>query len=75
MQKPAYYCDDCREMIGDRKHISLSCGPHSGIAQPPSKKKVCPDRWFMEPDLKGSFLHFHDSLCLERYFDKLIKKA
>ena len=71
MQKTVYYCDQCKKIIGEKKHISLQCqGRFSGIAVPPDTKVTT--NWFVE-ELTRKFVHFCKGECIGKYFDKLIE--
>jgi hypothetical protein len=70
MQKTIYTCDNCEQAIGTKKHISVSFGNHSGVANPPGELS---SGWIVQPSLHGKFLHFCNGNCIGRYFAKLLK--
>ena len=72
MQEVVYRCDHCQQVIGKRKHISLSFGQHSGIAKPPTAKTTY---WEVAQKLQGKFLHFCNGKCIGGYFRNLIIKT
>lgn len=70
MQKTLYYCDQCKNTIGAKKHISLNLGNNfTGIAIPPKSEFL---KWTVKK-LAG-FLHFCNGACIGKYFDKLIEE-
>lgn len=81
MQTTQYHCDQCRKIIGPKKHISLmvSSSYGSGIAVPPDPKKKSSEegpKWSLMPSgIRSEFLHFCNGACIGRYFTSIIKKA
>lgn len=79
MQKTVYKCDQCLKEIGAKKHISLHFDRFSGIAVPPSTdemvkfEKGFSNVWKVESSLQGEFVHFCNSICIQRYFSNLLK--
>lgn len=84
MKKTVYYCDNCKKIIGERKHISLQVHDRfSGIAVPSKslKKSFSTDpqnnefsnNWTVK-ELEDKFIHFCKGECIGKYFDKLIEK-
>lgn len=69
MQETVYKCDNCQKIIGNKKHISTSFGPYSGIAHPPGKNGPT---WQVHNKLNGRFLHFCNGKCIGEYFRKLL---
>lgn len=67
MRETIYKCDQCKKVIGNKKHISLQCGQYSGIANPPD-----PIIWEMDPSLNNDFLHFCSGQCIGKYFGNLL---
>lgn len=76
MQQTVYKCDECKKEIGESKHVSLSFGPHSGIAVPPKRVREVANTvertWRIPHDMKGMFLHFCSTEDLKKYFDNLM---
>lgn len=75
MQKTVYSCNQCNKTFGDVKHISLTFGPHSGIAFPPDPKSKAGGNsyWHVRRNLQSQFLHFCNGTCIGRYFAALMK--
>lgn len=73
MQKTVYYCDQCKKIIGEKKHISLQLqGRFSGIAIPPDPlTKELGLNWSVK-ESQRKFMHFCKGECIGKYFDKLI---
>ena len=70
MRKTVYYCDQCKKIMGDKKHISLEVNKRlSGIAMPPAEGFN--SQWVVK-ELTRNFLHFCKGECLGKYFDKLM---
>ncbi len=72
MQKSAYYCDNCKKVIGDKIHISLNMNKGlSGLAIPPDFPKngdevLYSSNWRII-SVPNGFMHFHIQ-CIEKYF-------
>lgn len=82
MQKSAFYCDQCKKVIGDKVHITmvLNGGPCSGIAIPPTHipkgpltLDVASGQWRVRK--VSGFMHFCSSEHLAAYFQKLIDEV
>lgn len=80
MQEVVYKCDFCKEIIGKKKHISVSFGAYSGIALPPEVEPILSvplnkrDRWAVSENLQGKFMHFCNGKCIGGFFRELLKK-
>lgn len=78
MQKSAYYCDQCKKVIGEKHHISLCMNTGlSGIAIPPftmfgEGDPGSPANWYVER-VKSGFMHFHME-CIEKYFKGILSE-
>jgi len=70
-----YKCDGCGKATGDKIHISLIVANHAGtgIAVPPDKPKGR-SQWGVY-GLDGNFFHFHNGVCIAKYFDRKIAKV
>ena len=78
MRQTVYKCDECKKEIGEKRHISLQYGQYSGIAIPSHPiPYTSPNvvRWSVEGGIKGTFAHFCNAQCLQRFFSVLMKKA
>lgn len=80
MQKVAYICDQCKKEIGNKKHLSISFGTHSGVANPPNtpigeKKDVYFDSWTTRPAFLGKFVHFCSVGCSTLWFTSAMKSS
>lgn len=75
MQKTVYYCDQCKSIIGDKKHFSLRFGANSGLACPPTNMaETIRDYWHTEPSINGKFVHLHVGACVNKFFLSLISE-
>lgn len=78
MQKSAYYCDNCKKIIGDKIHISLGLNKGlSGLALPPDTmingdEQLYQSKWYVMRVPSG-FMHFHLN-CIGAYFTKMADK-
>lgn len=77
MQVTAYQCDQCREIIGEKKHFSIRFDDHSGVAVPPisSKNSDVRSGWQINPKLAGVFVHLCSMKCLTAFFNNLMTKS
>lgn len=73
MQKSAYYCDQCKRVLGDVAHVSLNINVNlSGVAVPPHSlfgEGEGPANWYVK-SVPHAFMHFHIT-CVEKFFKKI----
>ena len=82
MQETVYKCDQCTNILGPKKHISLSFGPYSGIAVPPTIEDMALEgiggrklKWGIRENLQSKFLHFCNGKCIGAYFKELLNRV
>lgn len=73
MQRTIYQCDECEKEIGDKLHIhmDLRSNIRVGIAMEQHNDGV----WGLHLKLKQAIYHFCNSVCLQRFFSKMMKEA